>query len=118
MNPYVEAPKQMITTAYCSGTTTASGTPVHEGIAAVDKNHMGMIAVVYQDIDGNIGPMIGIFECEDTGFGSDSDGDGIGTIQEGKCIDIYKNDLQGVKEYMQLTGGKCWVQYMKTNENE
>lgn len=103
----------MCTTAYCYGTTTATGTTAREGIAAVDRKHIGMVAVVYQDIDGEIGPLIGYFDCEDTGKGGDSDGDGIGSIEEGKCIDIYKYDLERCKEYMRLTGGKCWVQYIK-----
>lgn len=108
----------MYTTAYCCGTTTASGTQVREGVAAVDRKHMGMIAVVYQDIDGAIGPVIGVYECEDTGFGSDTDGDGIGTIQEGKCIDIYQSNLERCKEYMKLTKGRCWVQYVEVNDHK
>lgn len=113
MVPDVEEPKLMYTTAYCCGTTTASGTHVREGVAAVDKKHIGMTAIVYQDNNGTLGPLIGYFECEDTGFGGDKDGDGVGSIQEGKCIDIYRNNLERCQEYMELTGGKCWVQFVE-----
>ena len=111
--PEDAGPKLMYTTAYCSGTTTATGTQVREGVAAVDRKHMGMTAIVYEDNNGMPGELIGIYSCEDTGKGGDKDGDGIGSIEAGQCIDIYRNDLEGCKEHMRRTGGRCWVQYVK-----
>lgn len=108
--------KKMYTTAYCMGTTTATGTQVREGVAAVDRAHMGQVAVVYKDNNGEPGELIGIFNCEDTGKGGDSDGDGIGAIEAGQCIDIYRRNLDRCKEYMKETGGKCWVRYYKVEE--
>lgn len=71
-------------TAYCYGTTTASGKKVREGYAAMAKGYMGKTAIVYEDMDGVPGDLIGIYEIEDTG--------GDYRIQEGRCIDIYISD--------------------------
>lgn len=101
--------KSMHTTAYCQGTVTASGVPVREGICAVKKEWIGKTALVFANNNGQCGELIGIYECLDTGFGADSDGDGIGSIQEGKVIDVYFSTLDRCKEWMKLTGGKCFV---------
>lgn len=113
LNVYAEEPKRMLTTAYCTGTTTASGTQVHEGVAAVNRQRMGLTAIVYEDTGNGPGQILGIFECEDTGIGGDSDGDGIGAIQEGKVIDIYRSDLDRAHEWMKLTGGSVYVQFIE-----
>lgn len=104
-------PFKIYTTAYYYGEITASGAPVREGIAAAKKEWMGLTAIIYRyEPDGSIGEVLGIFEILDTGFGGDADGDGIGSIQEGKCIDIYRSGAAGVQEWMELTGGKVYVQ--------
>lgn len=103
----------MSTTAYCTGTTTASGTPVRYGVAAVDKGHMGQLAIVYARTPEGPGEVLGIFECEDTGKGADSDGDGVGAIEAGWVIDIYFPTLEECKAWMALTGGKVYVQYIE-----
>ena len=108
--------KQMHTTAYCIGTTTATGTQVREGVAAVDREHIGWVAVVYEDNDGEPGKLIGLYNCEDTGKGGDADGDGIGSIEAGQCIDIYRRNLDRCKEWMKDTGGKCWVRYYRQED--
>ena len=102
--------RKMHTTAYCQGTTTATGVPVREGICAVKREWIGKIAVVYANDNGKPGELLGIYECLDTGFGADSDGDGIGSIQEGKVIDVYFSTLERCREWMKLTNGKCFVQ--------
>jgi len=107
--------RRMHTTAYCQGTITATGHEVRKGICAVDKEHMGenWLAMVWTvDENGNADEFQGYFECLDTGFGADSDGDGIGSIQEGKCIDVYFPTLEECKEWMKLTNGKCLVKYI------
>lgn len=108
-NPY-GTPFPMYTTAYYYGDTTASGHPAREGICAVKREWMGLTAIVYADDNGKVGELLGIYECLDTGFGGDADGDGIGSIEEGKVIDIYKPDYESCKEWMKLTGGKVWIQ--------
>ena len=76
--PYSDAIRLDIeATAYCYGTTTASGKQVREGIAAMAKEYMGKTAIVYsEDFE-----LIGIYEVEDTG--------GDDRIKNGQCIDIY-----------------------------
>jgi len=98
------------TTAYCQGEITASGTKVRYGICAVKEEWMGLTAIVYSNEDGKPMELLGIFECLDTGFGRDKDGDGVGTIEEGKCIDIYFPTLEECYEWMELTDGKCFIQ--------
>lgn len=104
-------PFKIYTTAYYYGEITASGYPVREGIAAGKKEWMGLTAIIYKyDPDGSIGEVLGIYEILDTGFGGDADGDGIGSIQEGKVIDIYFPTLDGCKEWMKATNGKVYIQ--------
>ena len=108
-NPY-GTPFPMYTTAYYYGDTTASGHPAREGICAVKREWMGLTAIVYADDNGKVGELLGIYECLDTGFGGDADGDGIGSIEEGKVIDVYRPDYESCMEWMELTGGKVFVQ--------
>ena len=107
---YADEPFEILTTAYCQGETTCTGVPVREGICAVKKAWVGKTALIYADNDGEIGELIGIYECLDTGFGGDADGDGVGSIQEGKAVDVYFTTLDRCKEYMKLTGGKVFIQ--------
>lgn len=107
---YVE-PQKMLTTAYCDTGITASGQQTRYGICAAKKEWIGKTAIIYEcNDDGTIGDMLGIWEVLDTGFGADSDGNGIGSIQEGKVIDIYYPTLQECREWMVKTNGKCYVQ--------
>lgn len=78
-------------TAYCYGTTTCTGKPVREGIAAMSKGYLGKTAIVYTDMEGEPGELIGIYEIEDTG--------GDYRIQEGRCIDIYIPDYDKAIEF-------------------
>lgn len=103
-------PFEILTTAYYQGKITCTGVPVREGICAVKKSWVGKTALIYADNDGEIGELIGIYECLDTGFGGDADGDGIGSIQEGKAVDVYFPTLDKCKNYMKLTGGKVFIQ--------
>lgn len=45
-----------------------------------------------------------------SGFGADSDGDGMGSIQEGRVIDMYFPTQEEAEEWMAVTGGKVYVQ--------
>lgn len=110
---YFVEPFQMKTTAYCQGYKTCTGDDVRYGICAVKKSWVGKTAILYEvSDDGSIGDMLGVWECLDTGFGSDSDGDGVGSIQEGKVIDIYFPTFDECKEWMKKTNGKVYVQLM------
>lgn len=102
---------QIHTTAYCHGYVTATGTTPREGICAVRSEWIGKTALVWQcSEDGAQGDFLGFWECLDTGFGADSDGDGIGSIEEGRVIDMYFPTLDKAKEWMNLTGGSVYVQ--------
>ncbi len=104
-------PFKMYTTAYHHGEITASGVPVRRGICAVKREWMGLTAVVYAyNPDGSIGDLLGYWECLDTGFGGDADGDGVGSIEAGKVIDMYFPTLEECQAWMEQTGGKVYVQ--------
>lgn len=104
---------RMNTTAYCQGHTTATGKHVHKGICAVSTERLGKTALVYKaDADGTPGILLGIWECEDTGFGGDADGDGIGSIEEGKVIDMYFPTYEECQTWMRRTGGTVYVQFI------
>lgn len=104
-------PFKMYTTAYHHGEITASGVPVRRGICAIKREWMGLTAIVYEyKPDGSMGDMIGIWECLDTGFGGDADGDGVGSIEAGKVIDMYFPTLEECQAWMEQTGGKVYVQ--------
>ena len=104
-------PFKMYTTAYHHGEITASSVPVRRGICAVKREWMGLTAIVYEyKPDGSMGDMIGIWECLDTGFGGDADGDGVGSIESGKVIDMYFPTLEECRDWMKQTGGKVYVQ--------
>lgn len=90
------------TTAYCCGTTTANGSPVHYGGCASSAEHMGDLAVLYLPN----GYYIGTFECNDLG--------GTDAIRNGYVIDVYFPTYFECKEYMRLVGnGKIYVKYVK-----
>lgn len=102
---------RMLTTAYCNGTVTVTGNRTRRGICAVRKEWIGKTALVWKCEDaGTMGEFLGIWECLDTGFGADSDGDGMGSIQEGRVIDMYFPTQAEVDEWMEITGGRVYVQ--------
>lgn len=101
----------MLTTAYDHGGVTAAGRPTRRGICAVRKEWIGKTALVWRRTDSDtMGEFLGFWECLDTGFGADSDGDGIGSIQEGRVIDMYFPTQEEVQEWMEVTGGRVYVQ--------
>lgn len=107
-------PFKILTTAYCEGEVTATGTRVRYGICAVKKEWLGLTAEVYAcKPDGEMGELLGYWECLDTGFGGDADGDGVGSIQEGRCIDMYFPNLDECQEWMRRTGGKVYVRLLR-----
>jgi transcriptional regulator with XRE-family HTH domain len=111
-NDWVPEMTEMEMTYYTDYGMCADGvTKAHEGVCAVSKDLIGMTAIIYSLDD----ELIGIYECCDTGFGRDKDGDGIGTIQEGKTIDIYMDsDVEG-KELIREHGNRVKVQFVYAN---
>lgn len=87
-------------TAYCCGTHTATGVPVHYGIMATSKEHLGDVALLYT-MDGEY---IGLFECIDQG--------GTDAIRQGYVVDVYHPTYEECKEFMRLTEGKCYIKYI------
>lgn len=97
---------------YPEGSITASGCEVREGIVAAKKDWMDALVVLY-DMDMNF---IGYFEVKDTGFGIDKNGDGIGSIQEGTSIDVFRDDLDRCREWVKTYGDYCYVQIITNAE--
>lgn len=91
---------------YPPGSITASGCEVREGIVAAKKDWMDALVVLY-DTDMNL---IGYYEVKDTGFGIDQDGDGIGSIEEGTSIDVFRDSLERCYEWIERYGDYCYVQ--------
>lgn len=91
---------------YPPGSITASGSEVREGIVAAKKDWMDALVVLY-DTDMNF---IGYFEVKDTGFGIDLDGDGIGSIENGTSIDVFRSSLERCNEWIERYGDYCYVQ--------
>lgn len=106
--------KRMRVTCYTypPGSITASGCEVREGIVAAKKNWLDALVVLY-DMDMNF---IGYFEVKDTGFGIDKDGDGIGSIQEGTSIDVFRSSLNRCREWVERYGDYCYVQVIPDAE--
>ena len=91
---------------YPPGSITASGCEVREGIVAAKKDWMDALVVLYDtDMD-----LIGYYEVKDTGFGIDQDGDGIGSIENGTSIDVFRDSLERCYEWIERYGDYCYVQ--------
>lgn len=97
---------------YPEGSITASGCEVREGIIAAKKEWMDALVVLY-DMDMNF---IGYFEVKDTGFGIDKDGDGIGSIQAGTSIDVFRSSLDRCQKWIERYGDYCYVQIITDAE--
>ncbi len=90
---------------YPPGSITASGCEVREGIVAAKKEWMGALVILY-DTDMNF---IGYFEVKDTGFGIDKDGDGVGSIQDGTSLDVFRSSLDRCHEWTERYGDYCYA---------
>jgi len=90
---------------YPPGSITASGCEVREGIIAAKKEWLGALVILY-DTDMNF---IGYFEVLDTGFGIDSDGDGVGSIQDGTSLDVFRSSLERCHEWTERYGDYCYA---------
>lgn len=102
-------------TAYNGPTdTTCTGKKVREGICGGCKAYIGKTIILYQRLpDNSVGKIIGIYECEDTGTGTQS-------FQEGKVIDVWQPNDEAIQEFANLTyedgcKGHVWIQVIEAN---
>lgn len=91
-------------TCYCTGTITATGKRVREGMISSSREHFGQSANLYTET----GELIGTFVCEDTGGKP---------IKQGKVLDVYRNDIDGVDEWQKEYGDYVRVEWIERNEN-
>lgn len=82
-------------TAYCIEGITKSGEYTREGICAGKEEWLGKKIFVYQKLpDGNVGKLIGEYDCLDTG--------GTPGLNNGSVVDIWRPDLEECQEFMNL----------------
>lgn len=108
-----ELPDNMIkgfATAYNGPTDhTCTGDEVREGICGGCKEYIGKTIILYHRLpDNSVGEIIGIYECLDTGTGTQG-------FQEGRVIDVWRPSKEECQEFMNLIyedgcQGKVWIQ--------
>lgn len=98
-------------TAYNGPTnTTCLGVKCRKGICGGCKDYLGKTIVLYQRLpDDKIGDIIGIYECLDTGNGTES-------FQQGKVIDVWQPEEE-LQDFVNLTyedgcQGKVFIQIL------
>lgn len=92
--------EKIYVTAYCCGTHTATGVPVHYGCMAVSKDHLGDVAILYT----TGGEFIDLFEGCDQG--------GTDAIRESRVVDVYFPTLEECRAFMAYTGGVAYIKYI------
>lgn len=95
--------QKIYVTAYCCGTHTATGVPVHYGCMAVSKEHLGDVAILYT----TDGTFVDIFEGNDQG--------GTDAIREGRVVDVFFPTYEECKAFMARTGGVAYIKYISGN---
>lgn len=82
-------------TAYNGPTdTTCTGETVHKGICGGCSEYLGKTIILYQRLPGDeIGQILGIYECLDTGDSTDA-------FREGRLIDVWCEDLEACQSFM------------------
>lgn len=91
-------------TCYCTGTITATGKRVREGMIASSREHFGQKANLYTES----GEHIGTFVCEDTGGKP---------IKQGKVLDVYRVNIDGVHEWQKEYGDYVRVEWIEREED-
>lgn len=92
---------------------TYTGKPVHKGICGGCQAYLGKTIILYQRLPGDeIGQILGIFECEDTGPGTDG-------FREGRVIDCWmpEDELQDFMDLVYSNGaqGKVWIEVIQAD---
>ena len=122
-------PVLMETTAYYQGTHGSHGDQMREGYCAGDPELYGASVTVYKAIQQEngsytIGEFIDTFEIRDCGYGYStgsgssavrSDKKYAGTIESGLHLDVYRTNYSRCKDWMTLTGGKCFAVIVPAN---
>ncbi len=91
---------------------TCTGDKVREGICGGCKAYLGKTIILYQRLPNDeVGQILGIWECLDTGTGTEG-------FQQGRVIDVYKPTLEECQEFMNLiytnnAKGKVWIQVVE-----
>lgn len=89
----VQQSEQIRCTCYLpTGNCTYDGTMPYEGILASNKEHLGDIALLWT-VEGEY---IGMFEARDIGGGQ--------MLKDGTAIDIFREDMEGAKEWIATYG--------------
>lgn len=106
--PEFVEPVKMRVTCYISerpDAKTKDGSVPKEWMCAGRKEDLGKIAILYRvKEDGSIGDLIGYFEIRDTG--SDKG------LRNGTKLDIYRDSLERVKDWINEYGDYCFVQIL------
>lgn len=91
---------------------TCTGKPVHKGICGGCQAYIGKTIILYQRLPGDeIGQILGIYECEDTGPSTDA-------FKEGRLIDVWCEDLDDCQKFMDRVyedgcQGKVWIEVIE-----
>ena len=97
-------------TAYCGPSDhTCTGDKTRIGICGGCKKYIHKTIILYHRLpDGSVGPMIGIYECLDTGTGTEG-------FQQGRVIDVWQPTKEDCQKFMNLIyengcKGKVYIQ--------
>lgn len=90
---------------------TYTGKPVHKGICGGCQAYIGKTIILYQRLPGDeIGQIIGYYECEDTGPGTEG-------FQQGKVIDVWcpEDECQDFMDLLYTNGaqGRVFIQILE-----
>lgn len=91
-------------TCYCTGSITATGKRVQEGMIASSRDHFGQSANLYTET----GEYIGTFVCEDTGGKP---------IKQGKVLDVYRVNIDRVHEWQRKYGDYVRIEWIEREED-
>ena len=101
-------------TAYIGDSdTTCTGDKVREGICGGCQAYIGKTIILYQRLPGDkVGQILGIWECLDTGTGTEG-------FQQGRVIDVYKPTIEDCQSFMDLiytnnAKGKVFIQVLES----
>lgn len=91
-------------TCYCTGSITATGKRVQEGMIASSRDHFGQSANLYTET----GEYIGTFVCEDTGGKP---------IRQGKVLDVYRVNIDRVHQWQKEYGDYVRIEWIEREED-
>ena len=111
INPYGE-PTMIRTTCYTwTGQPCANGQYPVEGLSVAGKEEwLGKTIIMYAVGDDGVGDLIGYFQFTDTGYGISVPESEKGTIQLGRSIDVYRDNENGVNEWIATYGDYVYIQ--------